>query len=163
MKKIAIPAVVAVLAALAAGAAVVKADAGNARHFVLTATYVKASFKTDDVKPVGQSSLGDQISFSAALKRGAESYGRLEDVDVIVDAAIQGVTRTVTLLLPNGTIVAMGAAYNKATTGLPKPTDDTVLAVVGGTGAYSSARGEVTEDAGGDAAMTQHLTVDLDR
>ena len=162
MKKIAIPSVVAVLAALAAGAAVMKADAGNARHFVLTATYVKASFKTDDVKPTGRS-IGDQFSFTAALKRGATPYGRLEDVDVSVDATIQGLTRTVTLLLQNGTIVAMGGAGSKAASGLPKPAADTVLAVVGGTGAYRSARGEVTEDAGDDAGLTQHLTVDLDR
>jgi hypothetical protein len=134
------------LAALVAGVSMLAANTGSAhassaRTITLVTHYEQASLRTDDVAPKGQS-VGDQIFFSGSLVRGGKPAGRLEDVDVTIDARIEGVMRSVTLLLPDGTIVAAGAGGNKGATGW-HPSASDAIAVIGGTGAYRGASGEI--------------------
>jgi hypothetical protein len=144
-------------AALAAVASVRAADTTAPHRLVLTATYEKSSFVTDDVPPKGRS-VGDQTFFSASLTRAGVPTGRLEDMDVAIDRRIQGLTRWITLLLPDGTIVAAGGGGNRGASGW-KPEASDRFAVLGGTKAYEGARGEIVVRDLPDEK--QQLTVDL--
>ena len=146
-------------AALAAVASVHAASATAPHRLVLIATYEKGSFVTDDVPPKGRSA-GDQTFFSAALTRGGVAAGRLEDMDVGIDRRIQGVARWITLLLPDGTIVAAGGGGNRGASGW-KPDASDRFAVLGGTKSYEGVRGEIV--VGDLPDGKQQLTIDLIR
>jgi len=75
-----------------------------------------------------------------------------------MDSRIQGVIRSMTLLLPEGTIVVAGDGGNRGASGW-KPASADRFAVLGGTGTYEGARGEIV---GRDLSdVKQQLTVDL--
>ena len=146
-------------ATIAVVASVHAAGTTAPQRLVLVASYDKSSFVTDDVPPKGRS-VGDQTFFSASLTRAGVPTGRLEDMDVAIDRRIQGLTRWITLLLPNGTIVAAGGGGNRGASGW-KPEASDRFAVLGGTKSYEGVRGEIVVRDLPDGK--QQLTIDLIR
>lgn len=88
-------------------------------------------------------SAGDTIVFSTSLMRDGEADGRAEFVQTVVDPRYHGISAHADLLLADGTIELQNAGLGARAPGGAKPSRQTEMAIVGGTGAYSGAAGSV--------------------
>jgi len=95
---------------------------------------------------------GETIVFSTSLKRGGKPAGRGEFVQTVVDPKYRGISIRADLLLADGTIELQGGGVSLRPPGEAKPTRETDMAIVGGTGAYAGAAGSA------DLSATGHLT-----
>lgn len=106
-----------------------------------------ASFEPRSMSKVGGgrrgSTPGETIVFSTSLKREGKPAGRGEFVQTIVDPRYRGVSTTADLLLSDGTIELQGAGLSTRPPGGAKPSHETTMAIVGGTGAYAGVAGSV--------------------
>jgi len=102
---------------------------------------------------------GETIVFSTSLKREGKPDGRGEFVQTIVDPRYRGVATTADLLLSDGTIELQGAGLSGRPPGGAKPSRETDMAIVGGTGAYAGAGGTVALLPAGH--LTQRLVLDF--
>jgi hypothetical protein len=106
-----------------------------------------ASFEPHSMAKVGGGrrgpTPGETIVFSTALEREGKPAGRGEFVQTIVDPRYRGVSTTADLLLSGGTIELQGAGLGGRPPGGAKPSRETAMAIVGGTGAYAGAGGSV--------------------
>jgi hypothetical protein len=156
-------AVLATLALAAAGGTAVtaqgQAPTGSGRTFTLDVVFERASVHTTDLGRKGPS-IGDMAALSGKLLAGGKPAGREELTTVDLDPRYGGVVMHAGLLLGDGSLQLQTAGTDKRAPGAAAPTDDTLLAVVGGTGAYAGARGTVlAHDTG--PGMRQRLTVTL--
>jgi hypothetical protein len=92
---------------------------------------------------------GETIVFSTALKREGKAAGRGEFVQTVVDPKYRGISIRADLLLADGTIELQGGGVSVRPPGGAKPTRETDMAIVGGTGAYAGAAGSVELSAAG--------------
>jgi hypothetical protein len=134
-----VAALLATWAVAASGSDTAASAAASTRN--LTAT--KPEVKQLDNRPKGIS-VGDEFLISATLTEGSATVGRLEFVQHVIDKKYQGIEEVVTLVLPDGTIDAIGAGFNKTPAGLTAAQNPTALGIVGGPGAYVGAKGELT-------------------
>lgn len=115
-----------------------------------------ANFEPRSMSKVGGSGRGptpgETIVFSTSLEREGKPAGRGEFVQTIVDPRYRGVSTTADLLLSDGTIALQGAGLSGRPPGGAKPSRETTMAIVGGTGAYAGAAGSV------DLLPAGHLT-----
>jgi hypothetical protein len=81
--------------------------------------------------------------FSASLRRDGRADGRAEFVQTLVDPRYQGLSIRASLLLGDGTLELQGADLDRKAPGGGSPSEETELAVVGGTGSYAGAGGTV--------------------
>lgn len=150
------------LAAVATVATVVlplaSAPAATPSSFRLIAGLDRASMVRVDTLPKGISP-GDVIVFSTRLRRAGKPDGRAEFVQTVVDGRFQGISMRADLLLADGTIELQGAGLNRRAPGGAKPSAQTEMAIVGGTGAYAGASGTVRLTDIGHAS--QRLDVNL--
>jgi hypothetical protein len=134
------------LAAAAAALAVLvplaAAPAAPSGTFTLTATLDSHSLARVDERPKGESP-GDVSVFSASLRRDGRADGRAEFVQTLVDPRYQGLSIRASLLLGDGTLELQGAGLDRKAPGGGSPSEETELAVVGGTGSYAGAGGTV--------------------
>src|SRR4051794_21758720 len=152
--------VLAVAAAAATAAAVLPmADAPAAPNasFTLGSKLDKPTLHRIDNGKRGDSG-GDMFVLSTTLSRDGKVAGRAEYVQTAVDDRYRGISMTVHLLLPDGTLELQGAGLDRRAPGLPKLPAEAELAVVGGTGAYAGASGTVHPvDAGSHQNLEVHL------
>lgn len=135
-------ALTAIGAAVAAAAPLAAAPAAPSSALTLTATLDTHSMARVDARPKGQSP-GDQSIFSATLRHDGHADGRAEFVQTLVDPRYQGLSIRASLLLGDGTIELQGAGLDRRPPGGARPSRQTDLAIVGGTGTYAGARGTV--------------------
>jgi hypothetical protein len=103
-------------------------------------------------------SAGDVFVLATKLSRDGKAAGRGEYVQTAVDDRYRGISMTVHLLLPDGTLDLQGAGLDRRAPGLAKPSAEADLAVVGGTGAYAGASGTVHPiDVGSHQDLEVHL------
>jgi hypothetical protein len=103
-------------------------------------------------------SAGDVFVFATSLTRDGKAAGRAEYVQTAVDDRYRGISMTVDLLLPDGTIEIQAVGLDRKAPGLTKPGAESDLAVVGGTGAYAGASGTVHPvDVGSRQDLEVHL------
>lgn len=103
---------------------------------------------------------GETIVFSTSLTREGKAAGRGEFVQTIVDPRFRGVSTTADLLLPDGTIELQGAGLSSRPPGGAKPSRETDMAIVGGTGAYSGAGGSAGLSPAGPRKQRLELSFD---
>lgn len=124
-----------------------------------------ASFEPRSMSKVGAGrrgpTPGETIVFSTSLKREGKAAGRGEFVQTIVDPRYRGVSTTADLLLSDGTIELQGAGLSGRPPGGAKPSRESDMAVVGGTGAYAGAGGTVRILPAGH--LTQRLVLSFDQ
>jgi hypothetical protein len=156
LKRIVIPAVAAV--AVASVVPLASAPAAPSGSFTLTARLDRHSMVRVDTRPKGTSP-GDVFVFSTSLRRGGNADGRAEFVQTVVDPRYQGISMRADLLLSDGTLELQGAGLSRRAPGGAKPSSETDMAIVGGTGAYAGASGSVHLIPSGRTA--QRLTVTL--
>lgn len=133
---------VAAVTAVAVAVPLAAAPAAPSGGLTLTATVDTHSTARVDARPKGESP-GDLSIFSATLRRDGHPDGRAEFVQTLIDPRYQGLSIRATLLLGDGTIDLQGAGLNRQPPGGAKPSPQTDLAIVGGTGAYAGAAGTV--------------------
>jgi len=92
---------------------------------------------------------GETIVFSTSLRMGGKPAGRGEFVQTVVDDRYRGISIRADLLLPEGTIELQGAGLSIRPPGGAKPSRETAMAIVGGTGAYAGAGGSADLSAAG--------------
>jgi hypothetical protein len=97
---------------------------------------------TVDARPK-RTSPGDVFVFSTSLRRGGKLDGRAEFVQTVVDPRYHGISMRADLLLSDGTLELQGAGLSRRAPGGSKPTSETDMAIVGGTGAYAGESGSV--------------------
>jgi hypothetical protein len=97
--------------------------------------------------------------FSTSLRRDGNPDGRAEFVQTVVDARYRGISMRADLLLSDGTLELQGAGLSRRPPGGAKPSSETDMAIVGGTGAYAGASGSVKLVPSG--RTTQRLEVAL--
>lgn len=132
-----------IVLAAAAAALLPSAIATAAPEGTLTLT---ARFEPRSMSKVGGhggATPGETIVFSTSLKREGRPAGRGEFVQTVVDPRYRGVSTTADLLLADGTIELQGAGLSGRPRGGAKPSRETEMAIVGGTGAYDGAGGSV--------------------
>jgi hypothetical protein len=131
--------------ALAAGtvALTLSADSATAGPSYTSTRYVahdiEGNFAMADLADPqnGQPGIGDEMAFTQRLTRGGHTVGRVSNVAVGVDAQRNLFHSTGTLQLRHGRVEFAG---------LVSQTPHFVLAVIGGTGTYTGARGTVVFD-----------------
>jgi hypothetical protein len=97
--------------------------------------------------------------FSTSLRRGGRPDGRAEFVQTVVDPRYRGISMRADLLLSDGTLELQGAGLSRRAPGGAKPSSETDMAIVGGTGAYAGASGSVKLVPSG--RTTQRLEITL--
>jgi hypothetical protein len=113
------------------------------------------SISTIDNDPAGTSQ-GDEVVVEGRLLHRHAGAGRLEVVEVLTGLGTNGGVRvqiTLTALLTEGQITAIaGTTFNRSTTSVR-------AGIVGGTGKYRNARGQVTiqPGSGNSTRLTYHL------
>lgn len=135
-----ITALVVLAAAMAAFLPAALATAAPEGTMALTAAFEPRSM----VKVGGGSKgvgVGETIIFSTSLRRDGKPAGRGEFVQTVVDDRYRGISIRADLLLPEGTIELQGAGVSIRPPGGAKPSRETAMAIVGGTGAYAGAAG----------------------
>jgi hypothetical protein len=148
-----------VVAAAAIASAVPLASAPAAPgSFTLVASLDRHSMVRVDAGPKGTSP-GDVFVFSTTLRRGGEPDGRAEFVQTVVDPRYRGISMRADLLLSDGTLELQGAGLSRRAPGGAKPSSETDMAIVGGTGAYAGQSGSVKLVPSG--RTTQRLDVNL--
>lgn len=140
LKRILIPAVAA--AAVATAVPLASAPAAPSGSFILVAGLDRHSMVRVDARPKGTSP-GDVFVFSTSLRRDGKPDGRGEFVQTVVDPRFRGISMRADLLLSDGTLQLQGAGLSRRAPGGTKPSAETDMAIVGGTGAYAGARGSV--------------------
>jgi hypothetical protein len=156
VRRILIPGVVAVVAA--ATLPLASAPAASSGSFTLVARLDRHSMVRVDAAPKGVSP-GDTFVFSASLQRDRQADGRAEFVQTVVDSRYRGISMRGDLLLGDGTLELQGGGLSRRAPGAAKPSAETGMAIVGGTGTYAGARGTVQMIPSGRA--TQRLEVTL--
>jgi hypothetical protein len=151
--------ILAVTAAAAAGAMPLdSAPAAPSGSFTLVASLDRHSLIRVDARPRGTSP-GDTIVFSTSLRRDGRPDGRAEFVQTVIDSRYRGVSTRADLLLADGTLELQGAGLSRRAPGGAKPSSQTDMAIVGGTGAYARATGTIQLIPAGHT--TQRLEVTL--
>jgi hypothetical protein len=140
IKRILIPAVAA--AAVAGAVPLASAPAAPAGSFTLAASLDRHSMVRVDARPRGTSP-GDVFVFSTSLRRDGGADGRAEFVQTVVDPRYRGISIRADLLLADGTLELQGAGLSRRAPGGDRPSAETDMAIVGGTGAYAGASGTV--------------------
>jgi hypothetical protein len=132
------------VAAAAVGSALplAPAPAASTGSFTLVASLDRHSMVRVDARPKGTSA-GDVFVFSTSLRRSGRPDGRAEFVQTVVDPRYRGVSMRADLLLSDGTLELQGAGLSRRAPGGARPSSQTSMAIVGGTGAYSGAIGSV--------------------
>jgi hypothetical protein len=134
------------------------APAAPPASFALVATLDRHSMVTVDARPKGTSP-GDVFVFSTSLRRDGKPDGRAEFVQIVGDQRYRGISTRADLLLSDGTLELQGAGLSRRAPGAAKPSSETDMAIVGGTGAYAGARGTVRLVPSGP--VTQRLEIAL--
>jgi len=129
-----------VLAGSAAALAGAQDDPATNDKLELTIKLDRRSLKVNDTPPRGPSA-ADVHTYAGALMRGGRPAGRLFGFDVAIDPRYEGVIHTMTLSMADGQVTAQGGGPSKRVPGGEPITDDTPLAIVGGTGTYAGERG----------------------
>jgi hypothetical protein len=129
-------------AAVATAVPLASAPAAPAGAFTLIAGLDRHSMVKVDARPKGVSP-GDVFVFSTSLRRDGTADGRAEFVQTVVDPRYRGISMHADLLLSDGTIELQGAGLSRRAPGGAKPSAETDMAIVGGTGAYAGASGTV--------------------
>jgi hypothetical protein len=145
-------------AAIATAVPLASAPAAPSSSFTLLASLDRHSMVRVDARPKGTSP-GDVFVFSTSLRRSGKLDGRAEFVQAVVDPRYRGISMRADLLLSNGTLELQGAGLSRRAPGGAKPTSETDMAIVGGTGAYAGERGSVKLVASG--RTTQRLEITL--
>src|SRR5919112_4134403 len=145
-------------AAIATAVPLASAPAAPSSSFTLLASLDRHSMVRVDARPKGTSP-GDVFVFSTSLRRSGKLDGRAEFVQAVVDPRYRGISMRADLLLSNGTLGLQGAGLSRRAPGGAKPTSETDMAIVGGTGAYAGERGSVKLVASG--RTTQRLEITL--
>jgi hypothetical protein len=158
LKRILITAVAAT--AVAGALSLASAPAAPSHSFTLVAALDRHSMVRVDTRPKGTSP-GDVFVFSTSLRRDGRPDGRAEFVQTVVDPRYRGVSMRADLLLSDGTLELQGAGLSRRARGAAKPTSETDMAIVGGTGAYAGASGSIRLVPSGHT--TQRLEVALSR
>src|SRR5919198_4657600 len=158
LKRILIPAVAA--AAVASAVPLASAPAAPSGSFTLLARLDRHSMVRVDARPKGTSA-GDVFVFSTSLRRDGRPDGRAEFVQTVVDPRYRGISMHADLLLSDGTLELQGAGLSRRAPGGAKPTSETDMAIVDGTGAYAGESGSVELVPSG--RTTQRLDVPLSR
>ncbi|HKN93740.1 MAG TPA: hypothetical protein VJU60_05365 [Thermoleophilaceae bacterium] len=140
LKRILIPAVA--VAAVASAVSLASAPAAPSGSFPLLASLDRHSMVRVDARPKGTSA-GDVFVFSTSLRRDGKPDGRAEFVQTVVDPRYRGVSMHADLLLADGTLELQGAGLSRRAPGGAKPSSETDMAIVGGTGAYAAANGSI--------------------
>ena len=152
---------VATAAAAVAAAGVLplaSAPAAPSSSFTLVASLDRQSMVRVDARPKGTSP-ADVIVFSTSLRRGGKPDGSAEFVQTVVDPRYRGVSMHADLLLADGTLELQGAGLSRRAPGGAKPSSETDMAIVGGTGAYTGASGSVKLVPGGRTTQRLELTL----
>jgi hypothetical protein len=147
--------VVAIAAATVAFASAPRAPSGS---FTLVATLDRHSMATVDAAPKGTSP-GDVFVFSTSLRRDGHPDGRGEFVQTVVDSRYRGISMRADLLLGDGALELQGGGLSRRAPGAAKPSAQTDMAIVGGTGSYAGARGVVRLVPIGRAAQRLEVTL----
>ena len=129
-------------AAVACAVPLASAPAAPSGSFALVASLDRHSMVRVDARPKGTSP-GDTFVFSTSLQRDGRPDGRAEFVQTVVDPRYRGISMRADLLLSDGTLELQGAGLSRRAAGGAKPSSQTDMAIVGGTGAYAGARGSV--------------------
>src|ERR671934_775944 len=145
-----------VVAIAAATVAFASAPRAPSDSFTLVATLDRHGMVTVDAAPKGTSP-GDVFVFSTSLRRDGHPDGRAEFVQTVVDPRYRGISMRADLLLSDGTLELQGAGLSRRAPGGAKPSAETDMAIVGGTGAYASASGSIKLVPSG--STTQRLEV----
>ena len=145
-------------AAIATAVPLASAPAAPSSSFTLLASLDRHSMVRVDAPPKGTSP-GDVFVFSTSLRRSGRLDGRAEFVQTVVDPRYRGISMRADLLLSNGTLELQGAGLSHRAPGGAKPTSETDMAIVGGTGAYAGERGSVKLVPSG--RTTQRLEITL--
>ena len=140
VKRILIPSLVVAVAASAMPLA--SAPAAPSGSFTLVASLDHHSMVRVDQSPKGTSP-GDVFVFSTSLRRDGHADGRAEFVQTVVDRRYRGISMRADLLLADGTLELQGAGLSRRAPGGAKPSAETDMAIVGGTGSYTGASGRV--------------------
>lgn len=156
LRRILIPAMA--VAAVTSAVWLVSASAAPSGSFTLVASLDRHSLVRVDARPKGTTA-GDVIVFSTSLRRDGKPDGRAEFVQTVVDPRYRGVSMRADLLLADGTLELQGAGLGRRAPGGARPSSETDMAVVGGTGAYAGARGTLTSAGGARRGLT--LTIRL--
>jgi hypothetical protein len=132
------------IAAVAVAAAIpfASAPAAPTGSFTLIARLDRHSMVRVDAPPKGTSA-GDVFVFSAGLRRDGKAGGRAEFVQTVVDPGYRGISMQADLLLSDGTLELRAAGLSRRAPGAAKPSAETDMAIVGGTGAYAGATGSI--------------------
>jgi len=135
--------ILAVAAAAVAGTVPLpSAPAAPSTSFTLVASLDRHSMARVDARPKGTSP-GDVVVFSTSLRRDGNPDGRAEFVQTVVDPSYRGISMRADLLLSDGTLELQGAGLSRRAPGGAKPSSETDMAIVGGTGVYAGASGSV--------------------
>jgi hypothetical protein len=129
-------------AAVATAVPLASAPAAPSGSFTLVARLDPHSMVRVDARPKGTSP-GDVFVFSTSLRRDGKPDGRAEFVQTVVDPRYRGVSMRADLLLSDGTLELQAAGLGRRARGGAKPSAETDMAIVGGTGAYAGASGSV--------------------
>jgi hypothetical protein len=156
LKRILIPAVA--VAAVASAVWLASAPAAPSGSFTLVASLDRHSLVRVDARPRGTSP-GDVIVFSTSLRRDGKPDGRAEFVQTVVDQRYRGVSMHADLLLADGTLELQGAGLSRRAPGGAKPSAETDMAIVGGTGAYAGATGSIKLIPSGRTTQRLELTL----
>ena len=156
LRRILIPAMA--VAAVTSAVWLVSASATPSGSFTLVASLDRHSLVRVDARPKGTTA-GDVIVFSTSLRRDGKPDGRAEFVQTVVDPRYRGVSMRADLLLADGTLELQGAGLGRRAPGGARPSSETDMAVVGGTGAYAGATGSIKLIPSG--RTTQRLEVTL--
>ena len=129
-------------AAIAGAVPLASAPAAPSSSFTLLARLDPHSMVRVDARPNGTSP-GDVFVFSTSLRRDGNLDGRAEFVQTVVDPRYRGISMRADLLLADGTLELQAAGLSRRAPGGAKPTSQTEMAIVGGTGAYAGRSGSV--------------------
>jgi hypothetical protein len=156
LTRILIPAVA--VAAVACVVPLASAPASPSSSFIVVASLDRHSMVTVDARPKGTSP-GDVFVFSTSLRRDGKPDGRAEFVQTVVDPLYGGISMRADLLLSDGTLELQGAGLSRRAPGGAKPSSETDMAIVGGTGAYAGASGSVKLVPNGRTTQRLEVTV----
>jgi hypothetical protein len=145
-------------AAVAVAVPLAAAPAAPPGSFTLVASLDRHSMVRVDARPRGTSP-GDVFVFSTSLRRSGKPDGRAEFVQTVVDPRYRGISMRADLLLADGTLELQAAGLSRRAPGGAKPSAETDMAIVGGTGAYAGEGGSVKLVPSG--RTTQRLEVTL--
>lgn len=146
-KSVAAAAGTAIVAVAATSAVTIGTSAADpadprARTLAYVVVYDPDEQASDDLPPTGISA-GDRFVFAGDLRQGGSKVGRFFGSDLAVDGRYQGAVQSFVLLVPGGSLILEGGLTNLAVSGTPAPARQQ-LAILGGTGKYAGARGDVT-------------------